>query len=230
MASQSKVACKLPCGAGTTHRGIEKLATLLWLAVDEIHRPAIVWFPAIVGRVILGHLGAYMVTVIGNLVIEFALLGVHTVEPVKSPLYLVHDIGHTIGTSVATGVEMVGKCSGVLLVGKHQLINGIGARCGVLQQVGSVVPAAAHINALAFLGGMVSHIGILGVTTVVLERVVATLLLAHVVEHKVGSAVINCPVDGKGGRRGLPHPNEIGALLLEVAEIQSAGVFHVFQR
>ena len=140
---------------------------------------------------------------------------------------MIHNVGYSIGTLIAIGIKMVGKRQGVLLVGKHQLVYSIGTSRGVLQQVGSVVPSTTHINALPLLGGVVAHIGIFSVTTVVLEWIIATLLLAHIVEHKVGSAVIHRTIDGKDGRRGFSHSYEIGALALKITEIQPARILMV---
>ena len=87
------------------------------------------------------------------------------------------------------------------------------------------MPSTTHIQALPIFCGMVAHIGIFGVTTVVLERIIATLLLAHVVEYKVGGAVIYRPVDGKGGRGSFSYAYKIRALTLKITEIQPASVF-----
>ena len=199
LCTQGEIACKLARCAGRAHGGVHELAALLWLAVDVIDGSAVVGSPAVVGRIVLGQFHADVVTVIGNLIIQFALVGVHFAEPREAPIDLVDDVGNTVGALNAVSLEMVTECPGALLPGQHHLVDGVGARGGVLQQVGCVMPATAHVDALTLLVGVIAHVGILDVAAVALERVVSAPLLAHVVEHKVGRSVPHTIVDGENG-------------------------------
>ena len=116
---------------------------------------------------------------------------------------------------------MVGKHIGTLLIGKHHLVDSIGRGGGVLQQVGSIVPATAHIDVLAFLGGMILDVGILGVAAVALKRIVATPLLAHVIQHKVGRAVIDVAAYGHLRRGSLACLDVVIARSAEAGKIQA---------
>ena len=197
LCTEGKVAGKFTRRAGRSHRGVHEFAALLRLAVDVIDGPPVVGPPTIVGRVVLGQFHADVVAVVGNLVIEFAWGGIHLVEPRQAPINLIDDVGDAVGAFQTVGLILVTEGSRALLPGEHHLVDGVGARGGVLQQVGRVVPAAAHVDALALLLGVVAHVGVLGVATVALERVEAAPLLTHVVEHKVGCTVPHPVVDGK---------------------------------
>ena len=213
-----------------TQGGIHKLATLLRFAVDVVHWTPAFRSTAIVGRVVLWHLGAYVVTVVSNLVIEFAFSRVHLVEPVKSPLDLIHNVGDAVDATRAVSLETVTKYLRMSLIGKHELIDGIGAGCGVLQQVGGIMPSTTHIQMLPFFVGVIFNECIQGVTAVVLEWVESALLLTQVVQQEVGSAVIHPTINGKHWRQGLSHPDAISTDACKVAEVESASRFHILQR
>ena len=189
LSPQGKITRKFTGSACSTHRGVEIFASLLRLAVNIIDGAPVIGSPTIVGRVILRQFHADVVTVIGNLVIEFPLGGIHFIEPCQAPVDFVNDVGDAIGALQAIRLVMVTECRWALLPCQHHLVDGIGTRGGILQQVGGIMPTATHIDALPFLIGMITHIGILDVATVTLKRVEAATLLTHVIKDKVSSAV-----------------------------------------
>ena len=195
--AEGEVARELACRACRAHRGIFVFATLLAFAVYEIHWALGVLAPSIVGGVIVWQLHGHVVAVVGNLVVELALLRIHAVEPGEAPVYLVHDVGYAVGSRRAVGLEAVGESRWVLHVGKHHLVYGVCRGGSVLQQVGGVVPSAAHVDVLPRLRWVVHYDGVFLVAKVLDVRVPATSLLAHIVEGEVGYATIHVTVDGE---------------------------------
>ncbi len=96
--AKGEIAGKLAGGACRAHGGIHKLATLLRLAADKIDRSAVARAIAVVGRIVVGQLLPYVVTVVGNLIIQLALFGIHAVEPVEAPIYFIHDVGDAVAS------------------------------------------------------------------------------------------------------------------------------------
>ena len=227
LCSQCKVTGKLARRAGRAHGRVHEFAALLRLAVDVIDRAAVVGSPAIVGRIVLGQLHADVVAVIGNLVVEFPLTGIHLIKPCEAPIDFIDDVRDAVGPLESVGLVMVTKGCRALLPGKHHLVDGVGTRGGILQQVGSIMPAAPHVDVLSLLVGVIAHVGILDVATVALERVKAAPLLTHVVEHKVGCAIPHAAVNRKYGRLDATCHDAVSALVMKVAEVQPARRLHL---
>ena len=209
--TESKIACKFAGSACHAHCSIHILATLLGLTGAEIHRATVVGTIAIVGGVVLRQSHTHVVAVVGKLVIQFAFLGIHAIEPIHTPSYLVHNVGDTIGTGKAIGFVIVAKCFGILAVGKHQLIDGIGSGGGILQAVAGIMPSAAHVYVLPGLGGVIHYVAVFLMAMCIEVRIESATVLAQIVEHKIGSTVIHRAIDGKIGRARIAHADVIGA-------------------
>ena len=82
---------------------------MLRLAVNKIDRSVSILAPSIVGRVIVGQLHGHMVTVVSNLVIQLTPLRVHAVEPLQSPVDLVHDVRNVVAARCAVSLIVVSK-------------------------------------------------------------------------------------------------------------------------
>lgn len=167
-----------------------------------------------------------MVAVIGNLVVQFARSGIHAVQPVQPPFYFVYYIGDTVCFRQSGCIVGIAECLGVFLVGKHHLVYGIGGSRGILQVVGSIVPAAAHIDVLSGFCGVVHYVAVVYVAAVFQEWVVTATLLAHVVQQEVGCAVIDLCIDGEARRNGFSRFQVICARFLKIAEIQPVSTAH----
>lgn len=95
-----------------------------------------------------------------------------------------------------------------------------------MQVVGSIVPAAAHIDVLPGFCGVVHYVAVVYVATVFQERVVTATLLAHVVQQEVGCAVIDLRIDGEAWRNGFSRFQVICARFLKITEIQPVSTAH----
>ena len=152
-----------------------------------------------------------MITVIGKLVIEFAFLGIHAIEPIHTPPYFVNYIRNPVWAFKAVGIAIVAEGFGVLLKSKHHLIDGICGGCGILQAVAGVVPSASHVDILPGLSGMIHYIAIFLVAVGIQKGIKTASVLPQIIEYKIGSTVIHSAIDGKIGRARIAHTDVISA-------------------
>ena len=196
------------------------------LATTEIDRASLARTVTVIHLVFVGQTHTGMVAVVSNLVVQFAGGRVHAVQPVEAPFYFVYDVGNTVGTGKSGCIVGITERYRIFLIGKHHLVDGICGSSGVLQVIGSIVPAAADVYVLSCLGGVIQNIAVVYMATVFQERVVAATLLAHVVQQEVGGAVVHVVVDREIGRNGFARFQIISSRLVEITEIQSIGTFH----
>ena len=229
LSPERKIGGKLSGSACRSHGGIEKFATLLRLPVNEIHGASIIGTTSIVGGVVVREFLCDVVAVVGNLVVEFTLLRVHFIEPIKPPINFIHDIRNAIGALQSIGLIGIGERLRVLPEGEHHLIDGI-SRCGsVLQQIGCIVPAAPHIKVLPLLRGMIANKTILLVATIGYKRIKAASLLTHVIEHKIGGAIVDIDIDRENGRNSAIRLDLIGTRSGKLREIEAESGRHIAQ-
>ena len=206
--------------------GVGKLAPHLGLArtvVDGASQPLA---PTVIYLVLRRQFEPFVVTVVGYLVIHLALRRIHAVEPVEPPFDFVDDVGDTVGPGQAVGIVGIAIRSGILQVGKHHLIGGVGRGGHVLQLVARIVPAAPHVNVLATAGGVIDDIAVVGVTAVALKGIEAAALLTHVAQDEVGRAVVHPIADNKARREGIAGPQPIGTGPIAGGEVEPIHALH----
>ena len=224
--SQCKTSGKLAgctCYAGG---GIGEFSTHLRLSAAKVNGASFARSVAIIHLIFIGQAHAGVVAVVGNLVVQFARSGIHAVQPVQPPFYFVYYIGDAVCFRQSGCIVGIAECLGVFLVGKHHLVYGIGGSRGILQVVGSIVPAAAHIDVLPGFCGVVHYVAVVYVATVFQEWVVTATLLAHVVQQEVGCAVIYLRIDREAWRNCFSRFQVICARFLKITEIQPVSTAH----
>ena len=227
LGSQSETRGILAGRAGHTGGSIGKLAPHLGLARTVIDGASQPFAPTIVDIVLRRQLEALVVAVVGNLVIHLAPRRIHTVEPVESPLDFIDNIGDTVGPGQPVGIVGIAIYFGILQIGKHHLIGGIGRGSHILQLVARIVPATPHVDVLAAAGGMIDDVAIVSVAAVAFEWVETATLLPHVTQDEVGRSVIDPRPDDKSGRKGLAGPQPIDTGTVAAAEVEPIGSLHL---
>ena len=228
--AQCKAAGKLACRAGHARGVVHTLSLLLRLSRTEVDGTTIAGTASVIGPPGIGQAHAYMVTVVGYLVVHLARRRVHAVEPLHAPGYLVHDIGHAVFARQAIGPIAVGKSAGIPLPGEHHLIGGVGRGGGILQAVRGIVPTAAHVDEGAVLGGVTQDEAVLLMTGIANHGVPSASLLTHIVQDKVGRTVVRRVGDGKVGRPTCTCLYIIGTFAAQAAKVEAGRRLHPSHR
>ena len=146
-----------------------------------------------------------MVTVIRDLIVHLSRLRIHLVQPLETPINLIHDVRNPVTPRSPVSQMVVRECLRVALVSEHHLVNGVCRGGRVLKTVRSVVPSARHVKKCAiFLRVRMSDDNpVLAVTAVLEERIPAATLLAHIVQNEISGPVINLFIYREYLRTGL---------------------------
>ena len=76
----------------------------LWLSGHEIDRSALARTVTVIHRITVRKTKTCVIAVIRNLIIHLSWSGIHLVQPVQTPFYLVKNIGNTVGTFASMGI------------------------------------------------------------------------------------------------------------------------------
>ncbi len=134
-----------------------------------------------------------MVPVIGDLGEHHPVFRVHPHHPVQSPAGLVKNVRHSVGSRFSVCLISVRENALVLnpLPGEHHMVSSRCAGSLILKVIRRIVPASANIYPLSVPLRMVHDVAVQLMAESVRERVVAALLLPHVIEQNVGRSVIH---------------------------------------
>ncbi len=153
-----------------------------------------------------------MVAVVGNLIEIQAGARIHTHHPLKPPPGLIENIGHTVGSRTTGGIILIGPHVRVLPVGKQELIHGICRSRQVLEIIGSIVPAAAHVEMLAVEAVVQHHKAVMLVALSIVDGIIAASLLAQIIQRKLVEPVAAIRVAAYIQARHIKH--RAGSLIL----------------
>jgi hypothetical protein len=161
-----------------------------------------------------------VVAVVAELVVHLVVGGEHAQQPLQPVARLVEHVGRAVRAGQPARVERVGEGARMVAVGHHHHVRRVGRRGHVLQVVRRVRPPAAHHAELPRARAVVHDQAVELVDRVAEERVVARALLAHVVEQRVGRAVVGVRAHAHGRRLHGARRDAIGARPPQRAEVQ----------
>jgi hypothetical protein len=126
-----------------------------------------------------------MIPVVGDLVIELGGRRMEAQQPFQSPARLVEHIRHAVRPRPTASVDPIRKTNRPEAVGEEHLSGGVPGGELVLEQVGGIVPTAAHIEVAASRPRSVGRATVELMTSGVEPGIVAAALLPQELEQQV---------------------------------------------
>ena len=134
---------------------------------------------------------------------------------------LVEHVGDPVLARRAAGVELVAEGVAMVPIGEQHHVRRVRRGRDVLQVVRRVGPPTTHGDGLHRMSGVVDDDAVVRVHGVADDRIPARSLLAHVIQQRVGAAVVCMRVDAQLARRDAECRDAVASRAAELGEIES---------